>query len=344
MTSKLIQVSLTDASYVTLPGSSGDFNYEGATSDDTVLGQSYKSTQPTIITWNASANAFYKGLAGYVATFNKSGTTTAFTTEAMTLVSGKTYKITNAVKNVWDHAATFTVFDNAVDHTADVLSIDHLFGQVTFAPAYTVTGPVTVTGSYLPMTSVGTARDFSLAMTADPIDTTDFATASANGGFSTHVMGLRTVGLDASGFYATANGFKTLLTGRSELVVSINPDGSNKSVARGFFRTTSTGQSGDAGGNENESVKFELSVPTGSNVVTPFKWLHDSTTTLNTSIQTVLTAWQTQALLYVKYLHDGTNGWKGQAVVTDCSLSNSVSGINEFKISLQGSGAPTAVP
>ena len=343
MTSKLIQVSLTDASYVTLPGSSGDFNYEGATSEDTILGQSFKSTQPTLITWNASTNAFYKGLAGYVATFNKSGTTTSFTSEAMTLVSGTTYAITNAAKNVWDHAVAVSVFDGVTDITAtNVSSVDYLFGRVTLTapPA----GAVTVTGSYLPMTSVGTARDFSLAMTADSIDTTDFATAAANGGFSTHVMGLRTVGLDASGFYATANGFKTLLTGRSELVVSINPDGTNKSVARGYFRATGTGQSGDAGGNENESVKFELSVPTGATVTTPFKWLHDSATTLNTSIQTILTAWQNQVLLYVKYLHDGTNGWKGQAVVTDCSLSNSVSGINEFKISLQGSGAPTAVP
>jgi len=342
---KIISTSLTDGgTYTTLPGSTGDFNYDGATASDTVFGQSFESTQPTIISTTLSANAYYKGYAGYVATFNKSGTTTAMTTEAMTLVSGKTYKITAATKNVWDHTATFTVFDNAVDHTADVISIDHLFGRVTFSGSYTVTGAVTVTGSYLPMTSVGTAREFSLTMNTEAVDTTDFATASANGGFSTFVAGLRTVSLDASGFFATANGFKTLLTGRSELVVEINPDGADLSAARGFFRATSTGQSGDVGGNEDESITFELSVPSDSDVVTPFKWLHDSSTTLNTALQNVLTAWDGQDLLYAKYLHDGTNGWKVNGVVTDCSLSGSVDGINEFSVALALSGAPVVVP
>ena len=341
---KVISTSLTDGgTYTTLPGSTGDFNYEGATAEDTTFGYSFGSTQPTLISTTLSANAYYKGYAGYVATFNKSGTSTSMTGEAMSLVSGTTYKIAAATKNVWDHTTTFTIYDGVTDITStNVTSIDHLFGRVTLtAPP---SGAVTVTGYYLPMTSVGTAREFSLTMNTEAVDTTDFATASANGGFSTFIAGLRTVSLDASGFFATGNLFKTLLTGRSELVVEINPDGADLSAARGFFRATSTGQTGDVGGNEDESITFELSVPSDSDVVTPFKWVHDSSSTLSTAIQNVLTAWDSQDLLYAKYLHDGTNGWKVNGVVTDCSLSGSVDGINEFSVALALSGAPVAVP
>ena len=341
---KTVSVSTDDSTYYTLPGSTADFNYEVSTATDTVFGQVFNSEFPTLISWSSSSDGFYKGVAGYAVTFNKSGTSTAMTGEAMSLVSGKTYSIDDATKDVWDHTATFTVYDGGVDHTADVESIDHLFGRVTFASAYTVTGAVTVDGSYLPMTSVGTAREYSLSMTTDAIDTTDFATADGNGGFMTNTPGLLSVSLDASGFFNTSNGFKTLLTNRSELVVEINPDGNDLSIARGFFRAGTTGQTGDVGGNEDESVTFVLNVPDDSDVVTSFKWLHDSTSTLNQGIQNITTQWQNQGQIYVKYLHDGTNGWKGLTTITDCSLSDSVDGIPTFSFSFAGDGAPTAVP
>lgn len=347
---KTISVSADDVTYYTLPGSSGDYNLEGSGVEDTVFGQSFGSSQPSIIGWTVSANSYYKGYAGYVATFKKSGTSTLMTAEAMSLVSGKTYKVTDTAKNVFDRANTITFYDTAVAIAeANILSVDHLFGRVTFVPAYTPTGAVTVTANYLPLASVGTARDFTLTMSAESVDTTDFATAQANGGFSTATPGLKTAGIEASGFYSSTNAFKTAVTNRSELIVEINPDGSSLSIARGYFKAISTGQSGDVGGNEDESISFELSVPqssstTTANVVTPFKWLHDATTTLHASVQTVLTAWADGTTIYVKYLSDGTNGYKGTAVVTDTSLATAVDGINEFSISFVGSGAPTAVP
>lgn len=349
MAAKIIAVSDDDVTYYTLPGSTGDLNFEGASASDTVFGASFSSTQPTLISWTASANAYYKGLAGYEANFLKTGTSTATTGEAMELVSGKTYKITAATKNVWDRTATITIYDNAVAvDAANIASIDHLFGRVTFEAAYTPTGPITADINYLPLTPVGTAREFSLTMNAESVDTTDFATAQANGGYNTFVAGLKTVSLDASGFYALSNGFKALLQAKTELVVEINPDGSNLSTARGFFKATTTGQSGDVGGNEDESITFELSVPAAgdtvyTNVVTPFKWIHETASTLSTAVQKVTNSWEGGSLLYVKYLDDGTNGNKGQSVITDCSLSTSVDGINEYSISFQGTGAPTVV-
>ena len=344
MTSKVISVSSDDSTYYTLPGSTGDLNYEGSTEDDSVFGTSFSSSQPTLVSWTGSANAYYKGLAGYTADFYKSGTATAMTGEAMSQVTGQVYQVTDSAKRTLDYNNTITVYDGVTDVTAQVESYDHLFGRITFLGAYSVVGSITIDAYYLPLAAVGTARDFTLSMTAEAVDTTDFATTQANGGFMTYISGLKTVSIDASGFYASANGFKDLVTGQSELIVSINPDGSNLSTARGYFKAVSTGQSGDNGGNEEETITFELSVPDDSTVVVPFKWLHESTSTLSTAVQKVLTAWQDGTTLYYKYLSDGTNGYKGSTVVTDCSLSTAVDGINEFSVSVQGTGATTAVP
>lgn len=344
MTSKTISVSSDDSTYYTLPGSSGDLNYEGSGADDSIFGQPYKSSQSTLVGWTSSSNAFYKGLAGYTANFLKSGTATATTAEAMSLVTGKTYKVTDATKNVLDYNNTITVYDGVTDVTAQVESIDHLYGRITFLGSYTVVGAITIDAYYMPMSSVGTARDFSLTMNAETVDTTDFETAQANGGFMTYTYGLKTVSIDASGFYNSSNAFKTLVTGRSEMIIEINPDSSSLSTARGYFKPISTGQSGDNGGSENETITFELSVPQNTSVVVPFKWLDESTTTLSTAVQKVITAWQDASTLYAKYLSDGTNGYKGNVIVTDCSLSTAVDGINEFSLSFQGTGAPTAVP
>jgi predicted secreted protein len=344
MTTKVISVSSDDSTYYTLPGSSGDLQYNGSSADDSIFGTSFKSSQPTLVGWTGSANAYYKGLAGYTAVFKKSGTATATTGEAMSLVSGLTYEVTDPTKNVLDYNNTITVYDGVTDVTAQVESIDHLFGRITFLGTYTVVGSITIDAYYMPMSSVGTARDFTLSMTAESVDTTDFATAQANGGYMTYIAGLKTVSLDASGFYSSSNGFKALVTGRSEMLVEINPDASSLSTARGYFKAISTGQSGDNGGNEDETIKFELSVPADSTVVVPFKWLHDASTTLSTAVQKVLTSWQDASALYYKYLSDGTNGYKGSVVVTDCSLATAVDGINTFSCSFQGTGAPTAVP
>lgn len=342
---KLIQTSLDGVTYSTLPGSSGDLNHEGSSAEDTIFGNSFSSSQPTLVGWTLSANAFYKGYAGYTTTFKKTGTSTATTGESMSVVSGQTYAIDDTTKEVWDYNNAITVYDNSISvDAANIESIDHLFGRVTFTSGYSVTGPVTVDVNYLPLSAVGTSREFSLTMNAESVDTTDFATAQANGGYMTYTQGLRTVGIDASGFYQLSNGFVDLVNARSELVIEIDLGAQGETVARGFFKAISTGQSGDVGGNEDETITFELSVPDDADVVTPFKWLHASGTTLSTGIKNVLDAWQDESDIEIKYLHDGTNGYSGTGVVTDCSLSTSIDGMSEFSVSVQGSGATASVP
>jgi hypothetical protein len=352
MAAKKIQVSDDNGTnWYDLPGSTGSFSVQGEALDDTILGQSFQSNHPGIIDWQISSNAIWKGFAGYLAEVFQAGSSTVMTTEAMTLVSGKTYKITNAAKNVWNRAVTLNVFDNGVNHNADVLNVDYLFGRVTFKAAYTVTGPVTVTGAYFPMAQLGKGNSFTLTQTANMIDNTDFATAQANGGYRTHTAGLRTVEIELGGtFDATVNS-KDDVNDRLELIVQIDPVGDGLSVARGFFRLLSAEQTGDVGALEEETLQLSLSVPVSGafTIESVFKWLHESGTTIPTAIQKILNAWQNEVTIDVRYLPTGATGASpldgvaGDALVSDVSLSGGISEMNIFEATFMGTGAYTEV-
>lgn len=348
-------INVSDDAFVsshTLPGGTGELSSDGAVIDDTIFGQTFKSEESGIINLGISANALYKGFAGYVLDIKKQGTTTGMTTEATTLVSGKTYRIDDVTKEIFDRNVVMTVFDNAVDETANVESVDILFGQVTFKSAHTVTGPVTITGSYFPTVVLGKANSITLTQTAEVIDTTDFPTAQANGGYKTVDPGLRTVNMQVDNIYAIASGLLAHLTARDELLLEINPDGNAKSRARGVFRATSHTQSGDVGQLEEESVSFSLNVPAVAlgngpidlTIAKPFAWDHAVDTTLSTAIQKVITAWETETKIDVQYLFDGTNGQQISAIVTDISLTSGLDAMNEFAAEFAADGAPTAVP
>lgn len=96
-----------------------------------------------------------------------SGTSVAMADEATTNTSGKTYQVTNASKRILNPAVALVVLDNAVDRTAEVESVDFLFGLVTFKSTYTVTGPVTLTGAYLPTLDVASVRGVNLSVSAN---------------------------------------------------------------------------------------------------------------------------------------------------------------------------------
>lgn len=342
-TAKEVLVSADGSTWYTLPGGTGEWSDEGDQINDTIFGQTFQSTQPGLITWNANANALYKGFAGYVASIKRSGTPTTLTNEACSLVSGKTYQITNTAKRVLDPDTAVVVKGNAVTiSAANILSIDHMFGLVTFIPSYTPTTPITISGNYLPMTEVAKANSFTLTQTVETIDETDFATARANGGYRVFQPGLRTVAVELGGFYDAATEFWTLLESRENVIIEINPDGSGNSIARGIFKMVSRSQSGDVGALEEETRTFNLSVP--DNIDTVFRWWHDTDTTMSQAIRVLLTAFEGQSLVSIRYLPEGTSdqtGFEGEAVVTDVSLSSGLDAMNEFTANFQGSDAPT---
>lgn len=342
---KKIQVApATLSTWVTLPGNTGDFSAEGEMIDDTVYGQNYKSEQPDIMSWMMNSNAIYKGYSGYQAVLKKvSASATVMTNEACALVSGKTYRITAATKRVIDPATTLVIKDGATDQTANVLSVDLLFGTVTFKSTYTVTGAVTVTGAYLPTAQICSINKYTLTMQAEAVDNTDLCVAQTNSGFRQYKMGLKTVSCEMSGFYNLTSGFLTALTGRGLNMLEINADGASKSVARGFFRMKSQKQSGKVGALEDESVSFSLAVPDHGLMAYPFSWSHDVTSTLNTGVQTLLSAFQNDALVEARYLPDGVAGLQGSAVPTNVSLSGGMGALNEFSVQMKGSGGITVV-
>jgi len=341
-TAKVVQVSEDSGStWLTLPGGTGELSHEAGQVDDTIFGQEYQSNHTGMISWNANANAIYKGYAGYSATIKKAGSATAMTAEAMTLVSGKTYRVTNTAKRILDSSDTFIVYDNGVDQTDEVQSYNYLFGEVTFKSSYSVTGPVTITGDYLPTTAFGNANQFTLTQTAETIETSDFATAQGNGGYRTFQQGLKTVSIEMSGFYNVSAALRTALKNRTTLIIEINPDGAGNAIARGFFKASAESQSGDVGALEEETVSFVLQVPSSDYI--PFGWFHDSDTTLHDSVLAILDAWTEGTEIDVKYLYDGTNGISGGVIVTDVSLSGGLDAMNTFNANFQGTGATTEV-
>lgn len=343
MAKKILIAPATTVDWVTLPGNTGDFNAVNSMVEDTVFGHAYKSEQPDISSWTVSANALYKGYSGYQAIIKKTGVGITMTAEPMTLVSGKTYRITDATKRLIDVATTVVVLVAAVDRTVEVLNIDFLFGTVTFKSSYTVVGAVTITGKYLPSSQICAMNKYKLTQQAEAVDETDLCIVQANQGFQQFSMGLKTVSVELSGFYKTATGFLAALKSRERMMIEINPDGAGKSVARGFFTIKDNKQSGKVGALEEDSVNFMLSVPDHSLMAYPFAWSHDATSTLNTAIRTLLSAQQNDALVEVRYLHDGIVGRQGSAVPTDVSISGGIGGMNEFSVQLQGTGGITDV-
>ena len=347
MGAKRIQVSVDGGStYRTLPGSTGEFNEELSLVTDTVFGQSFESNEVSIGMWNVTANGFFKGVVGYCAKVRQGGTPVTMTTEAMALVSGKTYRITDAAKRIIDYFTAVTVYDNAVDATADVISIDYLNGEVTFDSGHTVAGAITITGKYVPTSVIAKGRSFNLTQSAQAIDTTDYETACGNDGWRTHSPGLRTVSMEMSGLYDVTNGAAAALRGRAPVIVEVTPDNSADTLFRGFFKRHNRGQSGDVGALEEETQTFGLWVPDGALVVRPFGWYFSGSSVLNQAVQDIVGAWQSESLVKVRYQDDpdvSNAGHVGDAVVTEASVQGSFEGIHEFRFGFQGSGVPAAV-
>jgi hypothetical protein len=116
-------------------------------------------------------------IPGYLTTVKVTGTTTAMTDEAMSLVSGKTYRITNAAKRVIDASyGTLTVKDNGVtiNPSSSPYTVDFLLGKVTLNAGYTVNGAITITGKYLPLLPVLFCRSASFKRIFDALDDTAF--------------------------------------------------------------------------------------------------------------------------------------------------------------------------
>ena len=199
------------------------------------------------------------GQAAYKSTIKKTGTTTSFTAEAFTVVSGssnKKFKINTASKNIWDRDATFTFKEDAVAiASSDIDSIDYLFGVVTFKTAKT--GAITADGKYLPTASVVGVNTYSLECAGEILDNTDFATAQGNSGHRTKIMGMQDATFTANRWNDLTKDYSAILAAGNAVVIEIDHGGAGTDVFRGYFILESDNFEGDLSSLEGESFTFQ---------------------------------------------------------------------------------------
>lgn len=346
---KRIRVSADDGvTWYTLPGASGEMSTEMANVDDTIFGQDFQSESPSIGMWDVSGSAYFKGVAGYTASVKVGGTPVANVDASLTLVSGKTYQVDDVTRRFISLSDLLTVKDSAAAVApADIESIDYLNGMVTFGAAYTPSGAITMDYSHVPTATLGKARSFNLTQTLAEIDTTDYATAQANGGWRTYIAGLKTVSLELGNVWDASNDFIAQLAARQLLYIDVSPNNTQGQATtevlyRGFFKYLSQNRQGNVGALEEETLNLNLSVPEGSLVQAPFRWYFGSSAALSPAVQVALNAWQNGSLIDVEYSPNGTVGHRGKAIVTEASLANVYEGQNEFSFNFKGSNTPTA--
>lgn len=197
---------------------------------------------------------------GYLTCVRAPGTSTAMTFEPMTNTSGNIFQITDTLRRVLDHAVTPTFEDTGESPqdipASDILSIDYLFGIVTFATSKT--GPVVVrTGNYMPMSDIAGANSYQLNQVGDVLDDTSFDVTRVNGGNRTRILGIRDVNVSVARWDQGTQEFFDALNNRTILMIEVRPGGAGE-TARGWFVTESENHAGDVSGLESADLSFQL--------------------------------------------------------------------------------------
>lgn len=182
--------------------------------------------------------------AGYSAKLYRSGTSTSMTAEATTLVTGKTYRITNAAKRMLDPTVAVTVDDGGVPIAAvNIESIDYLHGIIVLDAGYTPGGAVTVDANYLPLSQIADVYTASFSTMRTMLDDTVYedTTISRKAGLS-----------DVSGSFAVydegATAISQLLEDGTVLYLTFMPTGSGETDhlrARVLLESEDTGAAVD---------------------------------------------------------------------------------------------------
>lgn len=352
MAAKAIQVSFDDGStWGTLPGSTGAHSQEATQIGDTIFGNIYQSQEAGLINWGFTGEAIWKGFAGYKAKLKEIGSGTTATGEAMSNDSGQIYSIDDATKEIWDRTSTITVYDGTDDVTDQVEWYDYLFGRLKFDDGYTVLGSITIDVTYFPTNTLGRGNSYTLTMTANMIDESDFPETQANGGYRVFSAGLRTVELELGGIFDADVDAHTKLNSRDTIIIEIDPAGDGESIARGYFRMVTGSQSGDVGALEESTLNFSLNVPDDDLLNTPFGWQHGTNTTLSSTVRGMLGKWldPDNNIFKARYLPSGSTGQTpldgemGDVLLADISLSGGLDDMNVFTVEMQGTGELTQV-
>lgn len=276
-------------------------------------------------------------------------TETVITAEGVGVANNAVATITTAAGAGATLTATATAAASALVDTVE--EVDYLFGIITLSGVHTTGETARASYTYQPLVEEARAMSFTLSMTAETIDESNFKDVrpTSNDGHRILRQGLRTVSLDLTGIYTlqapvatSPTDYPRILAARDEIVVEVNPDGNGLSRARGYFRLNNQAQSGEVGALEEETLTFNLRVPAGD--IRPFGWEHRATTTMHQSVRIALDAYEDGEFVDARYLPDGTNGRRGRGFIADASLSSGMEEMNEFSVTVMGTGQETLVP
>ncbi len=148
------------------------------------------------------------------------GTPVSMTSEAMSQITGKYYRVTSATHRCFDPRVALVIQDNGVTvASANIEAIDFLNGIVKFASSYTPTTPITaLSGKYVPFSSLGVSKSFSMRASRDKLDKTVFGN-----NFRRYILGLKDFEgeVGAFDFLDSSAGVETLETSFTSATVRL---------------------------------------------------------------------------------------------------------------------------
>lgn len=340
MAAKTVQVRhVGDTTWLTLPGNTADINITKASVDDSVFGSVFVSNFPTLKSWTTSSNAMLRGVAGYKAQVKRAGTPTAVTGGDLDNEINGGFYVSNRAQSLWDSSVAITIYNDSVEVTADEIEyIDYLQGGVVFTEDFVPGTAITADFSYLGTERICSFTSFDLGQTMATEDITDFCNAEDNGGWSVFAPQQLEVDLSLDGFYSdTSTAYQDIISD-DVVIVELDLTGDGSAVARGYFRTSDLAESGDVGSTETSALSFTLAVPEG--ITLPFSYYIAENSIMPEAVRVCLAAWKDRVPVEFRYAADGSALENiGEAFVTDASLSNSVSDMNTFSLSFQGTDA-----
>lgn len=198
---------------------------------------------------------------------------------ALTLVSGTTYRLTDATKRVIDPATTVVVRDGGVAITSSGFTVDYLKGEVTLVspPA----GTVDLGGNNLSIQPALEAREFSINLVRDELDDTVFGDTAKS-----FIMGLKGGGGTIGGLDVLSTNFldlvgqtesiQTVWDGGKRMVLEIALAPTTTRIFRAFVKIPSLDLSGARDGLVEGTFPFtidEVTTPQSASGKTSFTFL-----------------------------------------------------------------------
>lgn len=190
-------------------------------------------------------------IAGFNTLVRVGGATTAMIDEACNLVATatRTYEITDPARRVLDPDVAVVVEDNGTPVAAsDIEQLDFLTGRVVFDSAYVITGPITITGNFIPTVVVACAKTWQATHSREIIESTCFG-ATARDKFLTIKEATGSISEFDDGYTVVGpESFNDKFEDADIFVLEFDPDGTGAFLRRYFVALEGMEQAAEATG------------------------------------------------------------------------------------------------